>query len=132
MAVLAPYGITNERFDQVSNYYGYQSSLGQLWPTRPAKAYLVAGKDGGLRYVVTDGGCGYTSPPVISVPSISVAGGGATLSFSKDFNRNGSVTSISYSNSGILRGVPVFLTAPTPTPSPEANTLGATASPVIR
>src|ERR1700733_12914387 len=31
MAALSPYGVTNERLDQVSNYYRYRRDKGELW-----------------------------------------------------------------------------------------------------
>src|SRR6186713_372058 len=33
MKVLGPYKITNERLDEVSNYYRYRPQKGELWPT---------------------------------------------------------------------------------------------------
>jgi hypothetical protein len=94
MNALGRYGVTNERLDTVSNYYRYVRSRGEMWPTRPASAYAVVEKGVVTRYVITDGGSGYTSPPTITVPGISVAAAKIQLSFGKSFDRNGSIAAI--------------------------------------
>ena len=38
-ATLGRLGVTNERLDEVSDYYRYQPQRGQLWRTRSAKGY---------------------------------------------------------------------------------------------
>src|SRR5205823_915861 len=38
LRALGPYGVTNERLDTVSNYYRYNRSRGEMWPTAPATA----------------------------------------------------------------------------------------------
>ena len=45
MDALGKYGIINDQLDKVSNYYRYQRSKGEMWPTNPAVAYAL-GKDG--------------------------------------------------------------------------------------
>lgn len=94
MAVLAPLGISNERLDEVSNHYRYRRERGEMWPTRPAKAFAVV-KDGRVvRFEVTDGGEGYSSSPRIVVPGFPGLPATATLRFDKRFERNGSVMMI--------------------------------------
>ena len=44
LKVLAPYKVTNERLDEVSDYYRYRPQKGELWPTTSAKAYAVVGE----------------------------------------------------------------------------------------
>jgi len=91
---LGPYGVTNERLDEVSDHYRYVRSRGELWPVEEATAYALV-KDGKItKFVVTNGGSGYTSSPTITVPSIPGAAGKAKLSFSEDFDKNGAVASI--------------------------------------
>ncbi|HEY1012511.1 MAG TPA: hypothetical protein VGE07_07365, partial [Herpetosiphonaceae bacterium] len=74
MSALAPYGVTNERLDEVSNYYRYNGSAGELWPHAPAAAEAIVadGKVTGIR--ITDPGAGYTS-----APTVTIAGSDATV-----------------------------------------------------
>ncbi len=94
LAALGPYGITNDRLDTVSNYYRYVRSRGEMWPTRPARAYALVQNGAVTSYVVTDGGSGYSSPPAVTVPSVPAATATVTLSFSSDFDKNGAVAAI--------------------------------------
>src|SRR3954470_17724830 len=41
LKVLAPYHVSNERLDEVSDYYRYQPQKGQLWRTRSSKAEAI-------------------------------------------------------------------------------------------
>src|SRR4029079_7602033 len=45
MSALGKYGITNDRLDEVSNYYRYMRSNGEMWKTRNAVANALV-KDG--------------------------------------------------------------------------------------
>jgi hypothetical protein len=90
---LGPHGVTNDRLDEVSNYYRYVRSRGEMWPTKPAQAYAEV-KDGKIvKFVVTKGGAGYSSPPTVSVPGFDVATK-VELSFGKKLETNGSVAAI--------------------------------------
>ena len=91
---LGSYGVTNERLDAVSNYYRYVRSRGELWPTRPARAYAVLENGTVTRFVVTDGGSGYSSPPTVTVPGISGAAATVQLSFTRSADSNGGVSAI--------------------------------------
>lgn len=94
MTALNRYEVTNERLDTVSNYYRYVRSRNALWPTKPAAAYAVI-QDGVItKFVVTSGGSGYSSPPIVSVPGVLGASGQAQLTFSRSFDKNGAVGSI--------------------------------------
>src|SRR5690348_5443743 len=48
LKVLGPYNVTNERLDEVSDYYRYRPEKGELWPTKPAKAEAII-EDGKLK-----------------------------------------------------------------------------------
>ena len=89
---LGPYGLTNERIDEVSNYYRYNRRAGQeVWRTTPAAAYVTV-KDGAVTEVtIINPGSGYSSEPIVSVPGMPDVRITATLAFSKDFARNGSI-----------------------------------------
>src|SRR5205085_868897 len=65
MRGLGPYGVTDERLNEVSNYYRYNGSKGQMWRNAPAAGYATV-RDGVVTgVVVTDGGAGYSSEPTV-------------------------------------------------------------------
>jgi hypothetical protein len=93
MDALGPHGVTNDRLDEVSNYYRYVRSRGEMWPTKPAVAFVEV-KDGKIvRFVVTKGGAGYSSSPTVSVPGFDIATK-VELSFGKNLETNGAVKAI--------------------------------------
>ena len=94
LAGLSPYGVTNERLDTVSNYYRYDRRRGGLWPTQPATAYALVRGGKVTGFVVTNGGSGYSSPPTVVVPGFGGSSASVKLSFSKQFETNGSVVGI--------------------------------------
>ena len=94
MRVLKPHGVTNDRLDEVSNYYRYQPQKGELWKTTPAKAYAVVEDDKVKRVVVTDPGSGYSMPPKALVQGMEKVGLKVTVQFSKDLKRNGAIGSV--------------------------------------
>jgi len=94
MKVLAPHGVTNERLDEVSDHYRYRPQDGELWPTSEAKASAVI-EDGVVKRIeVTDGGSGYSSAPKMVIKGFESTRLEATLTFNKDFKKNGSLNSI--------------------------------------
>ncbi|MFI4852801.1 MAG: hypothetical protein ACIAZJ_27125 [Gimesia chilikensis] len=94
LAALGKYGITNERLDEVSNYYRYQPHNGEVWKRTPASATAVI-KDGKVTgFNITRAGSGYTTPPRITVagyPDLQIT---AALQFGPDFSQNGSLKSL--------------------------------------
>ncbi len=94
MKVLAPKGVTNDRLDEVSDYYRFQPQSGKIWTHKPAKAHAVI-VDGKIeRIVVTEPGHGYSSTPKITVPGFANASFEVKLAFSKEFKKNGAIQSI--------------------------------------
>jgi hypothetical protein len=96
LQALRPYGLTNERIDEVSNYYRYNRGRGeQLWRAVSAAAYATV-RDGHVEsFTITNPGAGYSSEPHVSVagmPDVKVA---VKLAFGKDLAKNGSVESLS-------------------------------------
>jgi len=93
LATLGKYGVTNERLDQVSDYYRYVASRNELWPTQTAVAYAIV--EGGkiMNYEIVNGGSGYSSTPVVSVPGFP-NNARAELAYGKCFEKNGSICSI--------------------------------------
>jgi hypothetical protein len=91
--VLGPYGVTNDLLDTVSNYYRYDHSAGETWPQTPAAAKAIVTNGVVTGIVITDHGSGYTSAPTVAILNSDVTAT-ATLSFTTDFNTNGSLTAI--------------------------------------
>jgi len=93
LEALGPHGVTNDRLDEVSNYYRYVRSRGEMWPTKPAQAYAEVKNGKIVRIVVTKGGAGYSSAPTASVPGFDVATK-VELAFGKKLETNGAVKAI--------------------------------------
>jgi hypothetical protein len=95
LKVLAPYGITNDRLDEVSNYYRYNGQQSKTWKIVPATATAIV-KDGVVTGItIINPGSGYSSAPTVTIKSPSgTTTAKATLSYSKDFAKNGSISSI--------------------------------------
>jgi hypothetical protein len=91
MSVLAPYGITNERLDEVSNYYRYMASDGELWQHRDARATAVVRNGKVVSVKLVDGGAGYSSTPTVTVPGVANATVKATVSYGTDLATNGAI-----------------------------------------
>lgn len=94
LKVLGPHGVTNERLDEVSDYYRFRPQNDELWKHKEAKAKAVI--EGGklIKVEVTEPGAGYTTPPKITVKGFEKTEFVVTLHFDKDLKKNGSVTSI--------------------------------------
>jgi hypothetical protein len=94
LRVLGPLGVTNDRLDTVSNYYRYRPGNGNLWTHTPAAATATL-KDGAITAVtLTNPGAGYTTPPRLSIPNHPDARLTATLTFTTDLAKNGSIRAI--------------------------------------
>jgi hypothetical protein len=94
LKVLGPLGVTNDRLDEVSNYYRYRPQEGGLWTNTPAKGYAVV-EDGKVKkIVVTEPGSGYSSPPKVTVKGMEQVALTARLHFDKDLKKNGSIEAV--------------------------------------
>lgn len=94
LKVLSPHGVTNERLDEVSDYYRFRPQAGELWPTTAAKAHAIV-EDGKIKkIVVTAPGAGYCSPPAIKVKGFKEVELKATLEFSKELKKNGGISAV--------------------------------------
>jgi hypothetical protein len=94
MKVLAPYKVTNDRLDEVSDYYRYRPEKGELWPTTPAKAYAIV-EDGKIKKIeVTESGAGYSSPPSATVNGFEEVHLEAKIKFETNLKKNGGVVSV--------------------------------------
>ncbi|WP_298862608.1 hypothetical protein [uncultured Gimesia sp.] len=94
MDALGKHGITNDQLDTVSNYYRYRPGRGNLWKHNPAsaKAMIKEGKVTGFE--ITNPGSGYMIPPAIAVVGHEKIRVKATLQFTKNFQTNGSLKSL--------------------------------------
>lgn len=96
MDALGKYGVSNDRLDEVSNYYRYRPENGESWPHAVAKATAII-EDGVLKeIVVTDPGHGYLSVPDVSVIGFDDTRVKAELGFNTDFEQNGQVLNLSF------------------------------------
>jgi len=91
--VLRPLGVTNERLDEVADYYRFRPQAGERWPTKPAKGYAVV-EDGKVKkLVITDPGAGYNTPPRMTIAEMENVRVEAKLAFDKDLKKNGGIAS---------------------------------------
>src|SRR5580704_8879236 len=91
MQGLAPCGVTDDRLNEVSNYYRYVRSRGEMWPVAPAVATATVEKGVVTKITITDPGSGYTTPPQVAVDGMPGVKLNVTLAFGPDFKKNGSV-----------------------------------------
>ena len=94
MKVLGPHQVTNDRLDEVSNYYRYRPQEDELWPTQEAQAYAMVECGEIKKLVVTRGGSGYSSPPKATVKGFEKVKLQTKLKFGKALNKNGSVVAV--------------------------------------
>ena len=94
LQALGRYGVTNDRLDEVSNYYRYNRSRGEMWRNTPAAAFATVRNGVVTGFTITNPGSGYSSVPQVSVPGVSGLRATVTLSFSKEFRRNGAIGAV--------------------------------------
>ena len=94
MSALGKFGITNERLDEVSNFYRYPPGRGNLWKVTPAVANALVKNGAVTGYEIVSGGAGYTVPPTVSVPNTKGSAPKVDIAFGKDFQTNGAVSAI--------------------------------------
>jgi len=94
MKVLKPYGVTNERLDEVSNYYRYQPQRGELWKNTAAKGYAVVEEGKITRIVIIEPGAGYSSPPKVTIEGFEKVQLKATVHFEKNLKKNGAISGV--------------------------------------
>jgi hypothetical protein len=94
LGALSKQGVTNERLDEVSNYYRYQPGRGRLWPTSEAEA-VATFKNGKIEAVsIIKPGSGYSSLPKITAPGHPEITITPTLAYGKDLKSNGSLSAL--------------------------------------
>jgi hypothetical protein len=99
LQVLAPYGVTNERLDAVSDHYRFQGSAGETWPREAASATAVVRGGKVVSITLLDGGSGYSSTPRVTVPGVPGATIRVTLHHGTDFATNGAIERLTVATS---------------------------------
>ncbi|MGV3660707.1 MAG: hypothetical protein ACO1TE_11000 [Prosthecobacter sp.] len=94
MNALGKHGITNDRLDEVSNFYRYPPGSRELWQHTEAKANALVKNGAIVGYEIVEGGAGYTTPPTVTVPGVQGPAPKVELAFGKKFETNGSVSAI--------------------------------------
>ena len=98
MAALGEHGITNDRLDEVSNYYRYQPQNGGLWAHKAAKATAII-EDGNVTgFRIIDGGSGYSSVPDAVVAGHRNVRIRAEIEFTTELRTNGRLKSLTVVN----------------------------------
>jgi hypothetical protein len=97
MAALGPYGVTDDRLNEVSNYYRYRRSAGEMWRNTPAKAFATVHNGVVMSITITDAGSGYSSAPTVTLAGMTDVHLTATLAFGTDFAKNGLIKDIKIS-----------------------------------
>ena len=98
MDALSKYGVTNDRLDEVSNYYRYRPEAGELWTVATAKVNAIIENGKVTGFDIVDGGSGYLSVPkvvVVGYPDVAVE---ATIEFTEDLKTNGRITALNLIN----------------------------------
>lgn len=94
MRGLAKYGVTNERLDEVSNYYRYRRDRGELWANRPARVEAVVKEGRVVRVEIFDGGAGYSSVPEVRIEGVEGVKLRAVVEYGRDLETNGGIKGI--------------------------------------
>jgi hypothetical protein len=91
---LAKYGVTNERLDEVSNFYRYRPETGELWKHKEAVVFATV-KDGKVtRFRVAEPGYGYSSMPTLAVDGVPDLRTTARLAYGQDLTANGAIRGV--------------------------------------
>ncbi len=98
MEGLGPYGVTDDRLNEVSNYYRYRRDTGELWQHADATATATVRNGVVTAITVTNPGAGYSSQPTISVPGVGAVNATVTIAYGTDLDKNGSIKDISLNN----------------------------------
>ncbi|MCR9197095.1 MAG: hypothetical protein NXI04_00460 [Planctomycetaceae bacterium] len=94
MDALSRWGVTNDRLDEVSDYYRYRPEQGEFWPHEPARARAVI-EDGQVTGIeLLAAGHGYLSAPRVTIIGFEDVRVDVQIGYSTQFARNGRVASL--------------------------------------
>ncbi|NQU36987.1 MAG: hypothetical protein HQ526_05240 [Actinobacteria bacterium] len=91
LQTLAPYGVTNARLDEVSNYYRYFGASGVKWQQTKAKARAKVRRGKIVGFTIQRAGAGYSSNPRIKVAGFPKLKVKAKVAYGTDLATNGRV-----------------------------------------
>ncbi|MGB8353603.1 MAG: hypothetical protein WCD79_06935 [Chthoniobacteraceae bacterium] len=94
MSALGKFGVTDERLNEVSNFYRYPPGSRELWRHKDAVANALVQNGVVTGYEIVSGGYGYTTPPSVTVAGVNGPVPKVEIAFGKDFQANGSVSVI--------------------------------------
>ena len=94
MDALSKYGITNERLDEVSNYYRYRPETGSIWRHQEATVEAIIDDGNVVGFKILDQGSGYLTPPQVRVKGYEDVRAEAKIAFAKDLSKNGRIVEI--------------------------------------
>ncbi len=94
LRVLAPYGVTNERLDAVSDYYRYNGSAGEVWTQSNATARAVVRNGKVVSVRIVKAGAGYSSTPRVTFTGYPKAKVRATIAYGTALATNGRVSKL--------------------------------------
>ncbi|MBM7844368.1 hypothetical protein [Herpetosiphon giganteus] len=94
LAVLAPYNVTNETLDRVSDYYRFNASAGETWPKTAAQIEAIVSDGVVTGFKLINPGAGYSSPPTITLIGANAQTATVSLNFGPDLATNGSIAEI--------------------------------------
>jgi hypothetical protein len=97
MKVLAPLGVTNDRMDEVANYYRFRPQNGELWPTKNAEAYALVDDGKIKKIVVTEPGSGYNTPPKATIGGFKSIRLEAKIKYDINLKKNGGIEEVTLS-----------------------------------
>jgi hypothetical protein len=94
MDALEPHGVTNDRLDEVSNYYRYRPQNDEIWTFVPAKAKAIVQNGEVVDIEILEPGSGYTTPPKITIVGHEDTEVTAEIEFSTKLSENGRISSL--------------------------------------
>jgi hypothetical protein len=124
LSSLARYGVTNDRLDEVSNYYRYRRETGELWRHVDAEGFAMVAGGKIVSITITNPGAGYSSAPKVSVQAGLTEYPLAIVSYGKDLASNGSISKIVTSpigddNHNLPTFIPNEIEIPQTPPTPQ-------------
>ncbi|NQZ84340.1 MAG: hypothetical protein HRU03_01360 [Nanoarchaeales archaeon] len=94
MNVLEPLGISNDKLDEVSNYYRYRTEVNKKWRHVEAELYAVIIDGVVVSVEITNKGAGYTSKPSLSIEGFEDVELVPVISFSTHLESNGELSEV--------------------------------------
>ena len=95
LSSLSKFGVTNDRLDQVSNFYRYRPGQGSIWRSQAARILVTISGNKVTNINVVDAGAGYSSVPTLSVPGYPAIKLKCRLAMGTDLRTNGSLMGVS-------------------------------------